>query len=77
MARKLRVWVNHTACVGNAMCETIAIKSFRLNDNRQSEAIDPPEGSSTVKSPVSMRERKRRARGSRNRPLSLLSAPTA
>jgi ferredoxin len=42
MARKLRVWVNHTACVGNAMCETIAIKSFRLNDNRQSEAIDPP-----------------------------------
>jgi ferredoxin len=42
MARKLRVWVDHTACVGNAMCETIAAKSFRLNDNRQSEAIDPP-----------------------------------
>jgi ferredoxin len=41
MARKLRVWVDHTACVGNAMCETIATKSFRLNDNRQSEAIDP------------------------------------
>lgn len=42
MPRKLRVWVDHTACVGNAMCETIATKSFRLNDNRQSEAINPP-----------------------------------
>ncbi len=42
MPRKLRVWVDHTACVGNAMCETIATKSFRLNDNRQSQAIDPP-----------------------------------
>lgn len=41
MPRKLRVWVDHTACVGNAMCETIATKSFRLNENRQSEAIDP------------------------------------
>jgi ferredoxin len=42
MPRKLRVWVDHTACVGNAMCETIATTSFRLNENRQSEAIDPP-----------------------------------
>jgi len=42
MARKLRVWVDHTACVGNAMCETIAARSFRLNADRQSEAIDPP-----------------------------------
>ena len=42
MPRNLRVWVDHTACVGNAMCETIATKSFRLNENRQSEAIDPP-----------------------------------
>ncbi len=42
MPRKLRVWVDQTACVGNAMCETIATKSFRLNDNRQSEVIDPP-----------------------------------
>ena len=42
MPRKLRVWVDHTACVGNAMCETIATKSFRLNEKRQSEAIDPP-----------------------------------
>ena len=41
MARKLRVWVDHQTCVGNAMCETIAPKVFRLNDNRQSEAVDP------------------------------------
>lgn len=42
MARKLRLRVDRTACVGNAMCETFAMKSFRLNDDRQSEAIDPP-----------------------------------
>jgi ferredoxin len=41
MSRKLRVWVHHTACVGNSMCETIATRSFRLNEKRQSEAIDP------------------------------------
>ena len=41
MARKLKVWVDHQACVGNAMCESIAPKVFRLNDNRQSEVVDP------------------------------------
>src|SRR5207248_11535343 len=41
VARKLRVRVDHDVCVGNAMCETIAPKVFRLNDNRQSEAVDP------------------------------------
>lgn len=41
MARKLKVWVDHTACVGNAMCKSIAPKVFRLNDDRQSEAVDP------------------------------------
>ena len=41
MARKLRVWVDHHVCVGNAMCETFAPKVFRLNQNRQSEAVDP------------------------------------
>ena len=41
MARKLRVRVDHQACVGNAMCEAIAPKVFRLNDNRQSEVVDP------------------------------------
>jgi ferredoxin len=41
MARKLRVRVDHNVCVGNAMCETFAPNTFRLNDNRQSEAVDP------------------------------------
>ena len=48
MARKLRVWVDHQACVGNAMCETIALNTFRLNDNRQSEVANP-EGDSPEK----------------------------
>ena len=41
MARKLRVWVEPHICVGNAMCETIAVHTFRLNEKRQSEAVDP------------------------------------
>ena len=41
MARKLKVWVDPHTCVGNAMCESIAPRVFRLNENRQSEAIDP------------------------------------
>ena len=41
MTRKLRVWVDPQICVGNAMCETIATHTFRLNDNRQSEAVNP------------------------------------
>jgi ferredoxin len=41
LARKLKVWVDHQVCVGNAMCESIAPKVFRLDDNRQSEAFDP------------------------------------
>jgi ferredoxin len=41
MARTLRVWVDHNVCVGNAMCETFAPNVFKLNDNRQSEAVDP------------------------------------
>ncbi|HKF57160.1 MAG TPA: ferredoxin [Blastocatellia bacterium] len=41
MARKLRIRVDHATCVGNAMCEAITPKVFRLNDNRQSEAVDP------------------------------------
>ena len=41
MARKLRVRVDHATCVGNAMCEAIAPQVFRLNENRQSEAVDP------------------------------------
>ena len=41
MARKLKVWVDPNACVGNALCESSAPRVFRLNENRQSEAIDP------------------------------------
>jgi ferredoxin len=41
MARKLRVWVDHNVCVGNTMCTTIAPKVFALNDQRQSEAVNP------------------------------------
>ena len=41
MARKLRVSVDHNLCVGNSMCETIAPKVFVLNDDRQSEAVNP------------------------------------
>jgi ferredoxin len=41
VARKLKVGVDHTACVGNAMCESIAPKVFKLNENRQSEVVDP------------------------------------
>jgi ferredoxin len=41
MARKLRVWVDHNVCVGNAMCETFAPQVFPLNANRQSEAVNP------------------------------------
>jgi ferredoxin len=48
MTRKLRVWVDQQVCVGNAMCETFATNTFRLNDNRQSEAVNP-EGDSLEK----------------------------
>jgi ferredoxin len=41
VARKVKVWVDPQVCVGNAMCESIAPAVFRLNDNRQSEAVDP------------------------------------
>jgi ferredoxin len=48
MTRKLRVWVDPQACVGNAMCEAIAAHTFRLNDNRQSQVVNP-EGDATEK----------------------------
>jgi ferredoxin len=41
MPRKLRVWVDPKVCVGNAMCEAISASTFRLNEKRQSEAVDP------------------------------------
>ena len=41
MARKVNVRVDHLLCVGNAMCETFAPNAFRLNEDRQSEAVNP------------------------------------
>ncbi len=40
MARKLKITVNPNVCVGNAMCETYATKTFALNDDRQSSVIN-------------------------------------
>jgi ferredoxin len=41
MERKLRVWVDHGACVGNGTCLTIAPAVFVHNAARQSEVADP------------------------------------
>ena len=41
MAPKLRVRVDHTLCVGNGTCLTIASRVFAHNAERQSEVIDP------------------------------------
>jgi ferredoxin len=41
MERKLRVWVDHGACVGNGTCLTIAPRVFVHNPDRQSEVADP------------------------------------
>ena len=41
MARPLRVRVDHQRCVGNAMCEALVPAVFRLDANRQSEAVNP------------------------------------
>ena len=41
MPGKLQVTVDHDLCVGNAMCPHIAPKTFSLNDDRQSQVIDP------------------------------------
>ncbi len=41
MAGKLAVSVDLDVCVGNAMCPHLASKSFALNDDRQSQVIDP------------------------------------
>jgi ferredoxin len=41
MKRRLRVWVDHGACVGNGTCLTIAPAVFVHNADRQSEVADP------------------------------------
>ena len=41
MTRELRISIDHDVCVGNAMCTTIAPDVFQLNEERQSEAVNP------------------------------------
>ena len=41
MERKLVVWVDHHACVGNGTCLTIAPRVFVHNADRQSEVANP------------------------------------
>jgi len=41
MVRVLKVWVDHSLCVGNGTCLTIAPGVFRHNENRQSVASNP------------------------------------
>ena len=48
MPAKLQVTVDHDVCVGNAMCPHIAPKVFALNDDRQSQVIDPDGDTSDV-----------------------------
>ena len=40
MTHRLRVWVDHSCCVGNAMCVATAPGVFAHNDARQSEVVD-------------------------------------
>jgi ferredoxin len=41
MPRRLRVTVDPERCVGNAMCVSVAPRTFALNAARQSEVVDP------------------------------------
>jgi len=41
MPKRLKVWVDHSVCVGNGTCLTIAPKVFAHNADRQSEVINP------------------------------------
>ena len=40
MARRLSISVDHTRCVGNAMCLATAPAVFAHNSERQSEVVD-------------------------------------
>jgi ferredoxin len=48
MERRLRVRVDHDACVGNGTCLTIAPSVFVHNADRQSEVANP-DGDSAVR----------------------------
>ncbi len=41
MSRRLNVSVDHSRCVGNAMCLATAPGVFAHNVDRQSEVVDP------------------------------------
>lgn len=41
MARRLSISVDHSRCVGNAMCVATAPGVFAHNADRQSQVIDP------------------------------------
>ncbi len=41
MTRRLHVFVDHSRCVGNAMCLATAPAVFAHNADRQSEVVDP------------------------------------
>ncbi len=44
MSRRLDISVDHTRCVGNAMCVATVPGVFEHNENRQSTVIDPSGG---------------------------------
>ena len=48
MARQLRITVDHDVCVGNDLCTNIATNVFALNEDIQSEVVNP-EGDSEEK----------------------------
>lgn len=41
MTQRLHVFVDHSRCVGNAMCLATAPRVFAHNADRQSEVVDP------------------------------------
>lgn len=40
MDNRIRVWVDHTRCVGSTICTQIAPRVFALNENGQSTVVD-------------------------------------
>ena len=40
-ARRLRVWVDHTKCVGSTLCVQTTPTVFALDENRQSTVVNP------------------------------------
>lgn len=40
MDHRIRVWVDHTKCVGSTICTQIAPKVFALNEDGQSTVVN-------------------------------------